>query len=90
VDRAIYFEAKPVEDDVNMKPKIFIIGVVLAIAGLIAIVVTLDVTLQIGPTVSATAICPDGSPVHLVIPVDCFETCGVNLPAEKELESHER
>lgn len=73
-----------------MKPKIFIIGVALVIAGLIAIVLTLDITVQIGPSVSATAICPDGSAVHVVIPVDCFETCGTNLPAEKELENYER
>ena len=78
----------------KIKPEIFTIGVVvsawISIAALIALMLTLDVDLHIGPTVSATAICPDGSPVHLVIPVDCFETCGVNLPAEKELESHER
>lgn len=78
----------------KMKPELFMAGVAtlvaLSLTALVIIAVTLDVSLVLGPSVSGTAICPDGSPVHLVIPVDCLETCGVNLPAEKELESHER
>jgi hypothetical protein len=82
------------EDDMKIKPELSAATVVvlvwISIAALVAFMLTLDVGLDIGPTVPATAICPDGSPVHLVIPVDCLETCGVNLPAEKELENHER
>ncbi len=78
----------------KMKPEIFMTGVivviVLSLTALVGFMMTLDVSLQIGPSVYGTAICPDGSPVHLVIPVDCLETCGVNLPTEKELESHGR
>ena len=42
------------------------------------------------PHVSTIITCPDGSPKHVVIPVDCLETCGVHLPAEKEIEKNGR
>ena len=58
---------------------------------LFALVITLaavsdGITLSSSPRVSTTVSCPDGTPIHVVIPVDCYETCGVNLPAESEIK----
>ena len=66
------------------KHVMIIVGLTILFIGAIVAFAMLHVNEVSSPSVVWTAICPGGDIITVYVPVDCVETCGVELPAERE------